>query len=155
MSEEKKTRKKMSPEERLAKIETQRTSTLKHLVKEIVSGNPKFVEMKDSYLKTNKWLHEAKLIVSSHEESVATIKKQLDALNAKHKIAMDTIIALQSSADSYSSVMQKLGEELSNVMSDPATTSEQLTAKAEQLLAKYIAEFKPASDPFKDYRKKD
>lgn len=155
MSEAKKTRKSLTTEERLEKVQQQKIAAYKSIIKEIMGKSPKFIDMKDAYLKNNKWLHEAKLIVASQEECLAAINKQLDALNAKHKIATEAITTLQNSADSYTTVMQKLGEELSKVMSDPATTPEELTAKAEELLAKHIADFKSVSDPFQQFRKKD
>lgn len=155
MSEEKKTRKKLTTEERLEKIEQQKINALKQVIKDTMGNSPKFLEIKDAYLKSNKWLHEAKLIVASYDEVVAELNQQLEELKSKYDIAKSSIATLESSGQSYSSMMQTLGEQLAELIKDQNVTSEQLTAKAEELLVKHSATFKISTDPFLKFRKKD
>jgi chromosome segregation ATPase len=155
-----KPRKVLTPQERLAKVTEHRQAAYRQVVKQILGDNPKFKEIKETILKTKKFLHESENLLTEEgftkvktriEERISDLHEQLSQLNEKRNVATSSVDALREKVQSFDSIQLALGQKLEQLMNSDDLTEDTVSTAVENILADTTIE--PTVDPFAQWRR--
>lgn len=154
----------LSPAQILERFQEQEKKVHRTIIRDALNGNAEFQGMLASEQKSKRYLSEAETLLTDEgfakqrqrlEDRIAATKKQIESLDAKRKVAEDSVTTLKSNLEKHESSKAILAKALVSFLDaghDPSNKEALMAAISETLKNVDIKSLSEATDPFAAFR---